>query len=564
MQHIATVLIALLGLGLVAARSAHAQADWVLHSAQIYTVDPEQPEAEALAIRGERILMVGSNDDVLGAYPDARRVDAEGQAVIPGFIDAHAHLMGLGESLIQVDLVGTTSKQEILDRLEDFAQDLPEDAWLTGRGWDQNDWPEQAFPTRADLDQAFPDRPVWLTRIDGHAAWANTAALEAVGMDRLQSTDDPEGGTIVRDEDGRPTGVFVDAAMGIVGQVVPDPSDAKLDRALELALQETAEVGLTGVHDAGADRATIQRYQRFIDADRFGLRVYAMIGGRGATFDHYCDAGPLHNYDDRLAVRSVKFYIDGALGSRGAALLEDYSDDPGNRGLLLQQPDAFRENVQAAMACGFQVNTHAIGDRGNRIALDAYEAAMGRLGTTRGRHRVEHAQIVAPGDIPRFAALDVIASVQPTHATSDMYWAEDRLGPERIEGAYAWRSLLGRGARLALGSDFPVEQVDPLLGFHAAVTRQDAERWPEGGWHPEERLTRHEALRGFTLDAAYSAFQEDDLGSLEPGKLADFVILSQDIMAVRPETLLDTEVVATYLGGVPIYTRDGASPSAEQ
>ncbi len=564
MQHIATVLIALLGLGLVAARSAHAQADWVLHNAQIYTVDPEQPEAEALAIRGERILMVGSNDDVLGAYPDARRVDAEGQAVIPGFIDAHAHLMGLGESLIQVDLVGTTSKQEILDRLEDFAQDLPEDAWLTGRGWDQNDWPEQAFPTRADLDQAFPDRPVWLTRIDGHAAWANTAALEAVGMDRLQSMDDPEGGTIVRDEDGRPTGVFVDAAMGIVGQVVPDPSDAKLDRALELALQETAEVGLTGVHDAGADRATIQRYQRFIDADRFGLRVYAMIGGRGATFDHYCDAGPLHNYDDRLAVRSVKFYIDGALGSRGAALLEDYSDDPGNRGLLLQQPDAFRENVQAAMACGFQVNTHAIGDRGNRIALDAYEAAMGRLGTTRGRHRVEHAQIVAPGDIPRFAALDVIASVQPTHATSDMYWAEDRLGPERIEGAYAWRSLLGRGARLALGSDFPVEQVDPLLGFHAAVTRQDAERWPEGGWHPEERLTRHEALRGFTLDAAYSAFQEDDLGSLEPGKLADFVILSQDIMAVRPETLLDTEVVATYLGGVPIYTRDGASHSAEQ
>lgn len=564
MQHTATVLIALLGLGLVAARSAHAQADWVLHGAQIYTVDPEQPEAEALAIRGERILMVGSNDDVLGAYPDARRVDAEGQAVIPGFIDAHAHLMGLGESLIQVDLVGTTSKQEILDRLEDFAQDLPEDAWLTGRGWDQNDWPEQAFPTRADLDQAFPDRPVWLTRIDGHAAWANTAALEAVGMDRLQSTDDPEGGTIVRDENGRPTGVFVDAAMGIVGQVVPDPSDAKLDRALELALQETAEVGLTGVHDAGADRATIQRYQRFIDADRFGLRVYAMIGGRGATFDHYCDAGPLHNYDDRLAVRSVKFYIDGALGSRGAALLEDYSDDPGNRGLLLPQPDAFRENVQAAMACGFQVNTHAIGDRGNRIALDAYEAAMGRLGTTRGRHRVEHAQIVAPGDIPRFAALDVIASVQPTHATSDMYWAEDRLGPERIEGAYAWRSLLGRGARLALGSDFPVEQVDPLLGFHAAVTRQDAERWPEGGWHPEERLTRHEALRGFTLDAAYSAFQEDDLGSLEPGKLADFVILSQDIMAVRPETLLDTEVVATYLGGVPIYTRDGASPSAEQ
>ena len=564
MQYAATIFIAVLGLGLAAVPAARAQADWVLHNAQIYTVSAEQPEAEALAIRGDRILMVGSDDDVLGTYPDARRVDAQGRTVVPGLIDAHAHLMGLGESLIQVDLVGTASKQEIRDRLEDFAQDLPAGAWLTGRGWDQNDWPEQDFPTRADLDDAFPDRPVWLTRIDGHAAWANTAALDAVGIDRLQSMDDPEGGTIVRDENGRPTGVFIDAAMGIVGQEVPDPSDAELDRALELALQETAKYGLTGVHDAGADRATIQRYQRFIDAGRFNLRVYAMIGGRGATFDHYCDAGPLPNYADRLAVRSVKFYIDGALGSRGAALLADYSDDPDNRGLLLQQPDAFQENVQAAMACGFQVNTHAIGDRGNRIVLDAYEAAMERLGATRGRHRVEHAQIVAPADIPRFAALDVIASVQPTHATSDMYWAEDRLGHERIEGAYAWRSLLDRGARLALGSDFPVEQVDPLLGFYAAVTRQDGEGWPEGGWHPEERLTRHEALRGFTLDAAYSAFQEDDRGSLEPGKLADFVILSQDIMEVRPEAILDTEVIATYLGGAPIYTRDGALPSAGQ
>jgi predicted amidohydrolase YtcJ len=376
--------------------------------------------------------------------------------------------------------------------------------------------------------------------------------------------DDPEGGTIVRDEDGRPTGVFVDAAMGIVGQEVPDPSDAELDRVLDLALQETAKYGLTGVHDAGANRSTIQRYQRFIDEGRFNLRVYAMIGGRGATFDHYCDAGPLHNYDDRLAVRSVKFYIDGALGSRGAALLEDYSDDPGNRGLLQQQPDRFRESVRAAMACGFQVNTHAIGDRGNRIVLDTYEAAMDRLGTTLGRHRVEHAQIVAPRDLDRFAELDVIASMQPTHATSDMYWAEDRLGAERIEGAYAWRSLLDSGARVAFGSDFPVEQVNPVLGFYAAVTRQDAEQYPEGGWHPEERVTRREALRGFTLDAAYSAFQEDELGSLEPGKLADFVILSRDIMEVRPEAILDTEVVATYLGGAQIYARDGEMPSSGQ
>lgn len=535
------------------ASSAQAQADWVLHNAQIYTVNDDQPEAEAMAIRGARILMVGGDSDVLGTYPDARRVDAEGRTVVPGLIDAHAHLMGLAESLVQVDLVGTSSKQEIIERLEDFAQDLPDDAWLTGRGWDQNDWPEQAFPTRHDLDAAFPDRPVWLTRIDGHAAWGNTAALEAVGMDRLAALDDPEGGSIRRADDGVPTGVFIDAAMGIVGQEVPEPSSAERDRALDLALEETAKYGLTGVHDAGADRSTIQRYQRFIDNGRFGVRVYAMIGGRGDTFDYYCDAGPIHNYQDRLAVRSVKFYIDGALGSRGAALLEDYADDSGNQGLLLQQPGRFRESVHTAMACGFQINSHAIGDRGNRIVLDTYEAVMDSLGSTLGRHRVEHAQILALSDIERFAELDVIASVQPTHATSDMYWAEDRLGSERIEGAYAWRSLTDSGAHLALGSDFPVEQVNPLLGFYAAITRQDAAQWPDGGWHPEERLTRREALRGFTLDAAYSAFQEEELGSLEPGKLADFVILSHNIMEVRPPAILDTEVVATYLGGELIY-----------
>jgi hypothetical protein len=553
MHDLITVLM-LCGLMMVAAApQVHAQADWVLHNAQIYTVNDDQPEAEAMAVRGARILMVGSDQDVLATYPDARRVDADGRTVVPGLIDAHVHLMGLAESLIQVDLVGTSSKQDIIERLEDFAQDLPDGAWLTGRGWDQNDWSEQDFPTRQDLDAAFPDRPVWLTRIDGHAAWGNTAALEAVGMDRLQAMDDPEGGSIRRAADGTPTGVFIDAAMGIVEQEVPDPPSSELDRALDLALQETARYGLTSVHEAGINRSTIQRYQRFIDNNRFGLRVYAMIGGRGETFDYYCDAGPIHNYQDRLAVRSVKFYIDGALGSRGAALLDDYADDAGNRGLLLQQPGPFQENVRTAMACGFQVNSHAIGDRGNRIVLDAYEAAMDSLGSTLGRHRVEHAQILAPSDIDRFAELGVIASVQPTHATSDMYWAEDRLGPERIEGAYAWRSLTDSGARLALGSDFPVEQVNPLLGFYAAITRQDAEQWPEGGWHPEERLTRREALRGFTLDAAYSAFQEDELGSLEPGKLADFVILSHDIMEVRPPTILDTEVVATYLGGALIY-----------
>ncbi len=538
------------------ASSARAQADFVLHNARIYTVNPEQPTPEALAVRGTRFLMIGTNENVLGAYPEAERIDAEGRTVVPGLIDAHAHLMGLGRSMLQADLVGTASKAEIIERLEQFAaaHDLPEGAWLTGRGWDQNDWPEQAFPTRQDLDAAFPGRPVWLVRIDGHAGWANTAAIEAAGgLEALARQEDPEGGRILRTEDGTPTGVLIDAAMGFVARHQPPLTEAERREALRLALGETRRFGLTGVHEAGLSLETVALYKSVIDRGAFPLRVYGMIGGRGETFDHFCESGPLMDYGGRLTVRSVKFYMDGALGSRGAALLEDYSDDPGNRGLLRQEPEEFRQDVIRAMECGFQVNTHAIGDRANRVVLDAYAAAMEATGHTVGRHRIEHAQILAPSDIPRFAELEVIASMQPTHATSDMYWAEDRLGPERLEGAYAWRSLLESGARLAFGSDFPVEDVNPLEGFHAAVTRQDAEGRPEGGWYPEERLSRLEALKGFTLWAAYAAFQEDEVGSIAPGKRADFTVLSQDIMQVPASEILDTEVVATYLGGAPVY-----------
>ncbi len=550
----------LFSLLLLPAGAVRAQADFVLHNARIYTVDPAQPTAEALAVRGERILMVGTDAQVLGAYPEAERLDAGGRAVVPGLIDAHAHLMGQGMAMLQVDLVGTGSVAEILARMQDFERTLPPEAWLTGRGWDQNDWPAAAdgthpFPTRADLDAAFPERPVWLRRIDGHAAWANTAALEAVGMEMLTAMDDPEGGKIQRNAQGRPTGVFVDAAMSIVGGRVPSPEPHQLDQALPLAIGEAKRLGLTGVHDAGVDLATVSRYRRAIDDGRFDLRLYGMIGGTGRTFDHFCENGPLLDYGGLLTVRAVKFYIDGALGSRGAALLADYSDEGGNAGLLMQPPEAFSETVAQAFRCGFQVNTHAIGDRGNRVALDAYEHALRTLGRSVGRHRIEHAQVVALEDIPRFAGLGVIASMQPTHATSDMYWAADRVGPERVRGAYAWRAFLEAGARLAFGSDFPVEQVDPLLGFYAAVTRQDADGWPEGGWYPDQRLTREEALRAFTLDAAYAAFQDDDLGSLEPGKYADFVLLSRDIMTIPAGEILEAEVVATYLGGEKVYEK---------
>ncbi len=539
---------------------AQTPADFVLHNAQIYTVDDAQPTAEALAVRDGRLLMVGSDADVLATYPDARRVNAEGHTVVPGLIDAHAHLMGLGQSLIQANLVGTPSKAAILDTLTAFADQLPDGAWLQGRGWDQNDWPTTGFPTRQDLDDAFPDRPVALERIDGHATWVNTAAIEAtVGLDSLRQMDDPEGGTIRRGNDGTPTGLLIDAASSIVRSQIPEPPPSELDRALREALQTTARNGLTGVHDAGASLSTIERYQRFIDEGSFPLRVYAMIDGRGDTFDHFCETGPLHSDQGRLSVRSVKFYMDGALGSRGAALLNDYSDDPSNRGLLMKEPAVLDADVLEAVRCGFQVNTHAIGDRANRLVLDAYAAAIDSLGGAVGRHRVEHAQILHPDDLGRFADLDVIASVQPTHATSDMPWADERLGEDRLQSAYAWKTLKDSGARLAFGSDFPVEDVNPLEGIYAAVTRQDASGRPEGGWMPEERVSRETALRGFTLDAAYAAFQEDELGSLEPGKRADFVILSQDIMTIPAPQILETDVLATYLGGNAIYTHDDGS-----
>jgi predicted amidohydrolase YtcJ len=486
----------------------------------------------------------------------------DGRTVVPGLIDAHAHLLGLGEALLQADLVGTASVDEVVERLRDFSATLPDGAWITGRGWDQNDWddgpggrPEGAFPTRADLDAAFPDRPVWLGRIDGHAAWANTAALRAAGLDPdAPAPADPEGGAVIRDARDRPTGVFIDAAEGLVARALPAPDAAFYEEALRRALAETTRHGLTGVHEAGVPLGALDLYQAAIDQGQFPIRNYAMVSVD--DLDAACErlaAGEDLGASDRLLVRSVKVYADGALGSRGAALLTDYADAPGNRGLLFRDPDALRETVERAMRCGLQVNTHAIGDRGNRVVLDAYEAAIEATGGGPGRHRVEHAQVVALDDLPRFAELGVIASVQPTHATSDMPWAEARVGPDRVRGAYAWRRLVDAGARLALGSDFPVERVDPLLGFHAAVTRQDADDAPAGGWYGNQALTRAEALRGFTLDAATAAFMEDEVGSIEPGKRADFVVLSSDVMAVPPEEILDARVLATYLDGAPVY-----------
>ena len=529
-------------------------ADLVLYNATAHTVDPQQPTASAFAVRGTQFVAVG-DDSLRDDFPNARHLNARGATVVPGLIDAHAHLHPLGFSLRRPTLSGATSADEVVQRLRSFVDehDLPESAWLRGQGWNESNWPTP--PTRTALDEAFPKRPVWLTRADIHAGWGNTAALEAtIGLSRLRTMSDPDGGTIRRTADGRPTGVLVDAAMDLVEDQMPPPSPTQHNRALSTALRHAARHGVTSVHDAGIEADTLDRFRDVIDDGACPLRIYAMVLGRGALFDRICERGPYHGPEGRLHVASVKFFADGALGSGGAAMLAPYADEPENHGFLLQEPEQLRQNVQAAAACGLQVNTHAIGDRANRMVLDAYESVQRTTDHSLRRPRIEHAQILHPDDLSRFGALDMIASVQPQFATSDMGWVADRLGPDRLDGAYAWQSLPQSGAPLAFGSDAPVEPMNPLRGFHAAVTRQDADGHPPGGWHPAERVSRATALHAYTQGAAYAAFQEDALGSIAPGTRADWTVLSQDIMEVPAEALLETEVMATYVDGRPTYS----------
>ena len=527
----------------------------VLTAVRIHTVAPDGPaQVEAMAFdAGGRILALGSAADLRARYPDAARLDRPDDTVVPGLIDAHGHLPNLGLFLQRADLTGTASKAEILERLKAFEQQLRPGEWLLGRGWDQNDWEVKEYPTAADLDAAFPTRPVWIERIDGHAYWANSAALKASPR-ALDGDWQPDGGQILRDAKGRATGVFVDNATALIESQVPPLDDAGVQRMLAAALQYAVARGLTGVHDAGVSLQQLRAYQRLADKGEMPLRVYAMADGDAAALAWLCRSGPYHHAGGRLDMRSLKLYADGALGSRGAALLEDYSDQHGHKGLMVTSPAELERLSRQARGCGLQVGTHAIGDRGNRVVLDTYQKVLGADATkTDHRWRIEHAQVVAVEDIPRFAQQHVIASMQPTHATSDMPWAQARVGPRRIVGAYAWRMMRDAGVRLALGSDFPVESVDPRLGLYSAVARADADGKPAGGWRPEEKLTAYEALRGFTIDAAYAGFAEKEVGSLEAGKRADFVLLGADPLTVAPEKLRDIEVEATYVDGKRVF-----------
>ncbi|MGV8959596.1 MAG: amidohydrolase [Stenotrophomonas sp.] len=531
----------------------------VLVADTIHTGDPAQPVAGALAwdTGNGRLLAVGSAAAMLQMYPQAPRIDAGGATVVPGLIDAHAHLLYLGYTLMQADLIGARSKDEVIERLRAFVIDVPQGAWVRGNGWDQNLWPHKAFPTRADLDAAFPDVPVWLDRVDGHAGWANSAALRVIaareGARPLAGDWQPEGGRIERDGNGQPTGVFVDGAMHLVTDAIPPLDEASRERALSLALEKAVSNGLTGVHDMGVSRADLALMKRFAAQGKLPLRIDAYADGNQAALDDLCSDGPYSDAGGRLKMQGVKLFMDGALGSRGAAMLADYSDDPHNRGLLVTSPEDFETAVRKAAGCKLQVATHAIGDRGNRIVLDTYEKVLGSGKGADHRWRIEHAQVVAPADIPRFAKLGVIASMQPTHATSDMGWAEQRVGPKRLKGAYAWQRYLKSGARLALGSDFPVEQVDPRLGLYAAVTRQDRAGQPPAGWQPEQRLSAAEALRGFTGDAAWAGHDEQQVGRLQRDLRADFVILDRDPLKVPANQLDELRVLSTWVDGEPVY-----------
>jgi hypothetical protein len=538
-----------LGLGLQAGGGEAADSLW--RNGTIYTIDGHFSRAEALAVRDGRILAVGSNGEIEKlSGPGTRVHDLEGRWVTPGLIDCHVHMSGLGSlDLGRIDLHDARSFVEVVRMVREAAAKARPGDWILGGRWDQSLWNEKEFPSHALLSEASPENPVWLDRVDGHMGLANRKAMDVAGIDR--STADPPGGEVLRDARGEPTGLFVDNAMELVERRVPGGRSAPAE--LILAAQERClRVGLTGVHDAGIGPREIEAYEKLAADGRLKLRVHGMAYGSLGP-DWFRSHRP--RTGERFTLRAVKLMADGAMGSRGAWLLEPYSDRPRDQagkpysGLPVQEPSFIRAVAGACLENGWQVCTHAIGDRAIRETLDAYEEVLRPTPGKDHRFRIEHAQSPHPADIPRFSRLGVIASMQPSHATSDMRWAEARVGPERVKTAYAWRQFLRAGARVAFGSDFPVEDENPLRGIHAAVTRQDPEGKPEGGWLPEERLTREEALRLFSIEAARSAFEEGEKGSLEPGKLADFVVWTHDIVACAPRDLLRARPHRLVIGG---------------
>ncbi len=501
----------------------------------------------AVLIKEDKIAAVYTPEQALPSGGDIDVVDGQGDTLIPGLIDAHGHVLSYGLSLMRADLMTATSEQDAVQKVVNYRNKNQQLTWLQGRGWNQVQWPGKQFPTAKSLDKYFPEQPVVLGRVDGHAIWVNSKAMTLLGIDK--HTKDIDGGEIIRHANGEPTGVFIDNAMALVYEKMPGLTQQEIKSALMLSMHSLAEQGLTSVHDAGVDANTIKAYKALSNEQRMPIRVNVMIDAMDPQFSALLGEGHYRSADDTLAINSVKISADGALGSRGAALITDYTDKPGHRGLLLHSDENLTKLMRQAMQAGFQVNTHAIGDKANLDVIDNYATLIKLTDSKAMRHRVEHAQVLQLADIPRFHQLGIIASMQATHATSDKNMAEDRLGSERIKGAYAWRSLIKAKAVIAAGSDFPVEYPNPFYGLHASVTRQDKQNQPEQGWYAEQAMTMNEAFRSFTIDAAFAGHQENLLGSIEKDKKADFILLDQNIFTIDPKNIWQTKVLKTWVNG---------------
>jgi predicted amidohydrolase YtcJ len=554
----------------------------------IYTEASQQPRAEAVAVRGDRIVFVGSTTDTKAKFPGARAVDLGGRTVVPGMTDSHCHIFGIGERELRLNLEGTNSREDFLEKIKQRVQQTEPGKWIVGRGWIETFWKPPQFPTREDLDKIAPANPVYLTRADGHASVANTAGLRIAGIDR--NTADPFGGQILKDKSGEPTGMLLDNAQDLVGKQIPKPTEAEREQALLTGIEREIKLGWCQIQNAGSRKEDSDLIRRAYEAGKIKIRMYNAVWGPGVDAKWLLDQGPTINaYNHRFTQRTIKVIFDGALGSRGAALLKPYNDRPDTSGYLTEKPEEVRPMFAEALRRGIQVETHAIGDRANRLILDLYEeafkavppnernqrdvgrsSATPRAGSSPGagshelappsspRWRVEHAQILDAADLPRFAKLGIIASMQPSHAISDLFFAPARLGMERLTGAYAWQSVLKSGAIICGGSDAPVERGEPMIEFYAAVARKSIKGESAEGWHPEQAVSREDALKMFTMWPAYAAFEENDKGSIEPGKLADFTVLSADIMKITPPEILKTRCEMTIIGGEIVF--DASSP----
>ena len=527
----------------------------LVHDVNGYTlVGGKLQTFNAIQFTDDKIDRLFTKDQTLPSASNIATIDGKGKTLLPGLIDAHGHVLSYGLSLLTADLTNTSSEQDAVVRAQAFIKKNPTDSWLMGRGWNQELWDNKQFPSKESLDKAFSANPVSFGRIDGHAIWVNSKALALAGISA--NTVSPEGGEIVKDEQGNPTGVLIDNAMNLVFNVIPDLNQQQLESTLTLAMDSLASYGLTSVHDAGISISNIKAYQQLAANNSMSVRVNGMLSVEDPRFDSILKQGHITTTDDMFKVDSVKISADGALGSRGAALIKEYSDQPGHKGLMLYSDEQLGKLILQAMKAGFQVNTHAIGDNANQVVLNKYQTAIASTDSKALRHRVEHAQILDLADVPRFAQLGVIASVQATHATSDKNMAENRLGKARLAGAYAWRKLLNANAVIANGSDFPIESPNPFFGLHASVTRQDHLNKPLDGWLAGEKLSRIEAFKSFTIDAAYAGHQEQLLGTLEAGKKADFILVEDDYFAINPQQIWQNKVIATWVNGRQVFVKE--------